>query len=116
MPKLQFMASGRMDGKLMLWDTINNKKKWVYIEHTRGILSLAFNESMILLFSAGFDHKICVWNPYIENLIHKIEIHLAPILTLRVIESSNQLISLDSEGVVKITDTKRFHGIYSFSI
>jgi hypothetical protein len=35
---------------------------------------------------------------------------------LRVIEASNQLISLDSEGVVKITDTKRFHGIYSFSI
>lgn len=116
MPKLQFMASGRMDGKLILWDTINNKKKWVYKEHTRGIMSLAFNESMILLFSAGFDHKICVWNPYIETLIHKIEVHLAPILTLRVIEASNQLISLDSEGVVKITDTKRFHGIYSFSI
>ncbi len=30
MPKLQFMASGRMDGKLILWDTINNKKKWTY--------------------------------------------------------------------------------------
>lgn len=43
MPKLQFMASGRMDGKLILWDTINSKKKWVYKEHTRGILSLVFN-------------------------------------------------------------------------
>jgi hypothetical protein len=43
MPKLQFMASGRMDGKLILWDTINNKKKWTYREHTRGILTLAFN-------------------------------------------------------------------------
>lgn len=30
MPKLQFMAGGRMDGKLILWDTINNKKKWTY--------------------------------------------------------------------------------------
>ena len=43
MPKLQFMASGRMDGKLILWDTINNKKKWVYKEHVRGIITLAFN-------------------------------------------------------------------------
>lgn len=43
MPKLQFMASGRMDGKLILWDTINSKKKWIYKEHNRGILSLAFN-------------------------------------------------------------------------
>lgn len=85
MPKLQFMASGRMDGKLILWDTINSKKKWVYKEHTRGIQSLAFNEIMILLFSAGFDHKICIWNPYISSLIHKIEGHLSPILTLKVI-------------------------------
>lgn len=43
MPKLQFMASGRMDGKLILWDTINNKKKWTYRQHNRGILSLSFN-------------------------------------------------------------------------
>ncbi len=72
MPKLQFMASGRMDGKLILWDTINHCKKCTYEEHTRGILALSFNDSMILLFSGGFDHKICIWNPYIPTLIHKI--------------------------------------------
>jgi len=27
MPKLQFMASGRMDGTLTVWDTINSKEK-----------------------------------------------------------------------------------------
>jgi WD40 repeat protein len=43
MPKLQFMASGGMDGKLILWDTINNRKKWIYKEHARGIMTLAFN-------------------------------------------------------------------------
>ena len=116
MPKLQFMASGRMDGKLMLWDTINSKKKWTYREHARGILSVAFNETMILLFSAGFDHKICIWNPYIPSLIHKIEGHLSPIYSLRVVEASHQLISMDSEGIVKITDTRRFNIISSFGI
>ena len=30
MPKLQFMASGRMDGKLVLWDTITNEEKKTY--------------------------------------------------------------------------------------
>jgi WD40 repeat protein len=85
MPKLQFMASGGMDGKLVLWDTINHKIKWVYKEHTRGILTLSFNESLILLFSAGFDHQICIWNPYIPTLIHKIQGHLSPILSIKVI-------------------------------
>ena len=116
MPKLQFMASGRMDGRLLLWDTINSQRKFTYRGHSRGILSLAFNESMILLFSAGFDHKICIWNPYIETLIHKIEGHLSPILSLRVIEGTHQLISMDSEGIVKVTDTRRFNIISSFSV
>ena len=71
---------------------------------------------MILLFSAGFDHKICIWNPYIPTLIHKIEGHLAPILSLRVIEGTHQLVSVDTEGIVKITDTRRFNFIYSFSV
>jgi WD40 repeat protein len=110
------MASGRMDGKLLLWDTINSKKKFTYREHTRGILSIAFNETMILLFSAGFDHKICIWNPYIPSIIHKIEGHLSPIYSLRVIEASHQLISMDSEGIVKITDTRRFNIISSFGL
>lgn len=72
MPKLQFMASGALDCNLILWDTITYEMKRVYKEHTRGIVSLAFNESLILLFSAGFDHDLCVWNPYIDNLIFKI--------------------------------------------
>jgi len=72
MPKLQFMASGALDCNLILWDTITYEVKRIYKEHTRGIVSLAFNESLILLFSAGFDHDLCVWNPYIDNLIFKI--------------------------------------------
>lgn len=71
---------------------------------------------MILLFSAGFDHKICIWNPYIPTLIHKIEGHLSPIFSLKVVENSHQLISMDSEGIVKITDTRRFNIISSFSV
>ena len=72
MPKLQFLASAALDKYWILWDTIDNKKKRIYHEHTRGILSLAFNESLILLFSAGFNHEFYVWNPYIDKYIYKI--------------------------------------------
>jgi WD40 repeat protein len=65
MPKLQFLASAALDGLLILWNTIEDDIHMVFREHKRGIVSLAFNESLILLFSAGFDHDIFVWNPYI---------------------------------------------------
>ena len=116
MPKLQFVATSSMDSKLILWNTINYKVKCVYREHNRGILSLAFNESLILLFSAGFDHQICIWNPYISTLIHKIQTHSFPIICLKITESNNQLLSVDSEGFVKIYDTRRFSNISGFSM
>lgn len=61
MPKLQFLASASIDAKLILWDTINNKKKRTYMEHSLGIVSLAFNEALILLFSGGFDHDVSLF-------------------------------------------------------
>jgi WD40 repeat protein len=83
------MASAALDKTLILWNTINNKKKRVYREHTRGIVSLAFNEALILLFSAGFDHDLCVWNPYIDNLIYKIQGHSSPLVGVVVIEGTS---------------------------
>jgi WD40 repeat protein len=116
MPKLEFMASGGMDGKLILWDTSNNRKKYVYREHIRGIMTLAFNDTLILLFSAGFDHQICIWNPYISTLIHKIQAHPCPIYMLKIIEGTNQLLSMDSEGTIKVIDVRRFNVINSFTV
>lgn len=70
------MASGSMDGKLILWDTVTNFKKHMYKEHNRGILTMVFSELIMLLFTAGFDHTICVWNPYVQGIINKISTHL----------------------------------------
>lgn len=116
MPKLQFVASASMDSKIILWNTINYKVKSVYREHTRGIVTMTFNEALILLFSAGFDHLICIWNPYISTLIHKIHTHNSPIICMKITESNNQLISIDSDGIVKVSDTRRFNNISGFSV
>jgi len=109
MPKLQFLASAALDKYWILWDTIDNKKKRIYHEHTRGILSLAFNESLILLFSAGFNHEFYVWNPYIDKYIYKIVGHSSPLVGVIVIENTTQLVSLDSDGYVKVWDIKKFN-------
>lgn len=83
------MASAALDGNLILWNTLYNKRERTYKEHTRGIVALAFNESLILLFSAGFDHNLCVWNPYIESLIFKISAHSSPLVGVVVIEGTS---------------------------
>ncbi len=65
MPKLQLVATCSLDKKIILWSNIDWTERRTYREHTLGVLSMTFNESLILLVSAGYDHQICVWNPYI---------------------------------------------------
>ena len=43
MPKLQLLASGGYDGKLVLWDTVGQVIKCKYEEHTRAISSITFH-------------------------------------------------------------------------
>jgi hypothetical protein len=57
-----------------------------------------------------------VWNPYIDNLIYKISGHNCPILGVHVIEGTSQVISLDQDGNVRVTDIKKFNLVQQFSV
>ena len=97
---------------MILWDTITGQLKRSYKEHTKGVLALAFSTTHTLLFSAGFDHEICAWNPYIDTLVYKLRQHNAPLISVtcppEALSASPQLISADIEGIVKIWDIRSF--------
>jgi len=61
-----------------------------------GVQSLAFNEDNILLLSAGFDHEIFIWNPYIGDKKTKTsdEIEKNKSLFLDKIKSDNEELKL----------------------
>lgn len=101
MPKLQFLATGDYSGKIILWDTIAQTKKFDYCEHTRSISSMTFHENLILLFTSAYDHSICVWNPYIGSLIHKI-VNNVNFIQVDIIPETNLLICLDAAANIKI--------------
>ena len=107
--KLQFLASASLDRRIILWDTIEKKKKREYSNyHKKGIMSLDFNENMILLISGGFDHDIYVWNPYIDSPVHQLSGHAAPIVSLKFVNNPLHVISLDTDFTLKVWDIKKF--------
>lgn len=54
-----------------------------------------------MLFTAAYDHKVCIWNPYISSMIHKID-SIFNVIALGIIPKTNYLLCLDSGGTVKI--------------
>lgn len=115
-PKLEFLISCSQDRKVVLWDTISCMPRRIYGNHTKGVLSLAFNPEYRLLFSAGFDHDIYVWNPYIDTVAFTIEGHNSSLVGVRVIPDSPQIISADIDGWVKIWDVRNLSCVQSFNL
>jgi hypothetical protein len=62
---------------------------------------MTFHETLILLFTASFDHSICVWNPYIPSLIYKISCNLN-VIQVHIIKGTNYLAALDTGSNLKI--------------
>lgn len=62
---------------------------------------MTFHEGLILLFTSAFDHAVCVWNPYIPSLIHKIPTN-TNVIQLDIIPDTNMLLMLDANGLGKI--------------
>lgn len=115
-PKLEFLISCSQDRKVVLWDTISCMPRRIYGNHTKGVLSLAFNPEYRLLFSAGFDHDIYVWNPYIDTVAFTIEGHNSSLVGVRVIPDTPQIISADIDGWVKIWDVRNLSCVQSFNL
>lgn len=101
-PKLELLVSCSQDRNIILWDTITSSPRRIYSSHSKGVLSLAFNQDYRLLFSAGFDHDIYVWNPYIDSVAFVIEGHNSSLVGVRALPGTPQIVSTDIDGWVKV--------------
>lgn len=117
LPKLQFLASASLDNNIILWDTIKLEKRREYAGyHKRGVISLEFNENLIILLSAGIDHNIFVWNPYIDSPVYCLKGHMSSISCMQILKYPLHLVSMDEDSFVKIWDIQRLKCIYTFSL
>ena len=76
---------------------------------------MTFHEGLILLFTSAYDHSICVWNPYIQSLIHKVVSNIN-CLQIDIIPDTNFLIALDAASNVKIREVNKFTMVSQFTV
>lgn len=97
-----------MDWKIILWDVGKLKKRREYAgHHKKAIVAMDYCEELVLLVSGSIDHVLFIWNPYIEAPVFKLQEHEAPIVGLKFVSDPLHLLSLDTDGILKVWNLKK---------
>jgi WD40 repeat protein len=68
-----------------------------------------------LLLSAGLDHDIFIWNPYVKKKIFLLKGHNHSLVGVKWLPNSNQIISADISGMFRIWDIRTFTTVQTFN-
>lgn len=111
----QFLVTGSLDATVRIFDVVQMKRKHVLQGHTRGVLSLEYIPERQILLSSGFDHYVKLWDPGAGVCYHTLSGHGHSIVSMAAVPSLDyEIMTLDSDGVVKLWDLRRLECAQSF--
>ena len=104
--KLQLLAASYYNGNIILWDTLLKEFRKFYFDQETGVYSMTYDSQKNYLITAGFNHDIYIYDPYIDNnCIYKLSGHNWSLNSIISIEKESEIISLDILGNIKIWDS-----------
>ena len=107
--KLQLLAASYYNGNIILWDTLLKEFRKYYFDQETGVYSMTYDSQKNYLITAGFNHDIYIYDPYIDNnSIYKLIGHNWSLNSIISIEKESEIISLDILGNIKIWDSLNF--------
>ena len=107
--KLQLLAASYYNGNIILWDPLLKDFRKYYFDQETGVYSMSYDISKNLLITAGFNHDIFIYDPYIDNsAIYKLSGHNWSLSSIVANEKDSEILSLDILGNIKIWDSQNF--------
>jgi WD40 repeat protein len=102
----QGLFSCSSDGSVVLSDLVKGDKKWCVKAHKKGVNDIAWCQSQQWLASCGLGRAILLWQISISSPVFTLEGHQASVQSLCMHEATNTLISLDTDRVLNVWDTR----------
>lgn len=97
---LGLIATGSSDKIIKLWDLNAQMLRSEHRGHTKGIFSMTYSPEYRLMFSAGEENDVYVWNPFIGNIVKKLQGHDRYVTGVCAIPGTPHLVTTDKSGVV----------------
>ena len=115
--KLRLLCSSYHNGKIILWDVATRHPKKIIDEQKTSIYQFVFDPHRNYLYTCGFDHNIYVYDPYNEeSSIYQLKGHNSSVKSLSLNLDSNELISIDINGNLKVWNTTIFSNFQTINI
>jgi len=112
------LASAALDGKICLWDAQTEKNLKTLggeSNHQKGITCLEWYKPNNCLLSAGLDHDVFIFNTFVREKIFTLKGHSYPLIGVKCIEDTCQIITADISGMVKIWDARTMLCMQTFN-
>lgn len=105
---MHMLASACLDSKIYLVDLNVSRVTKTLVGHRKGVSLLKYSAEQGYLISGGLDHTLQIWNPHVEQQIGSLTGHHDELIGLEVSTNSNQVITADKSGMIKIWDLRKF--------
>lgn len=101
----KLLATAALDGKICLWDVINEKNTRTLggdSTHIKGITCLEWHAENSWLLCSGLDHDVFVFNTYVREKIYTLKGHAHPLVGVKCVPGTHQLVTADISGMVRV--------------
>ena len=107
---LNYLITSSLDSFIHMHelDTLNYRTKKTFNLHLKGINSFVYSPKHKQVASCGMERHIILWEPYTVQQLAYLNGHNTSISHLDINEERNHLISLGTDKVVKIWNTRQY--------
>jgi WD40 repeat protein len=114
---LNLLCSAYYTGQIVLWDIITKNPQKIFNDQKTIINQVIYNPITNRIYTCGFEHEIYIYDPYNgEKSIKKLGGHNASISSISFNKETNELVSIDISGIMKLWDTNNFYNFQSINI
>jgi WD40 repeat protein len=76
---------------------------------------LAYCEAYQYIISGSYDHDVILWSPLVPVMLYKLRGHSLPIVSIRYVPDSPQLLTASMDGLIKVWDLRNLTCVQSIT-
>ena len=109
-PQIGLLATASLDSRIKFFELGRlNRVRIEFRGHEKACNGFVYNERSKLMASCGVERDVLLWSPFSPDNISRLSGHNSSCQSVCSIHGTNEIVSLDVEGIVKVWNLRHQH-------